>query len=354
MNYIVYILILLLFVLNVPTLFSIDWLQQKNSNGKENALFAKLAGEWTWTCTTKEKLTIQSYKGLFTLSQTRSLLLYEKDGADIDASITGIFSIETKQQLLRKLYLFQNARIIGGEMILAPSFFSQFGRIGLNGDVLWMTDTLQPVSVWHMVNHATIRVVRPGKSDPFDFIEPAVDCRWMRKNHDSETEEKRYPIGWLEKEQRILFLLGGIWNQLEKSEVENTKKASFGGKTVYFTSSRFCRRLLGECAESNRIHLLGLVENLKHQDYSYFFWYQIVETENPAKPDLIGMVGAVNPIGDTVLWKNNGEPAELWHFPDTNTVWRLTPAKDDPFDVKKGVLLSRWVREKKTETGTKP
>ena len=220
---------------------------------------------------------------------------------------------------------------------------------GQDGDLVSLMSNGVIGSIWHWEEKdrfVGLQLPEGCRSFPYDLKQGKIRNRWTRiVNSGQQTWGSVRPIKG--KEYEVLIKMAGAW--MDRG-VDDTTKRTVRTNTVVFTSSASGQRLVMESDfEPDLTHVL-----VSNPEKRCFQWYQIAETTNPEKPSFTALLGALDEKGDSILWKNKGEPAELWHFPDTNTVWRLTPAKDDPFDVKKGVLLSRWVREKKAESGGKP
>ena len=348
-------IVLVLFVGSVTMLFASGLSQKIDVTEKARAVFARLAGEWICTAMPKgrKEEEFESRNLLYTLSRTGNQLLAEEDVTDRFANSTRIYSIDAKRDLLRELDMTENAQNVPEtKPISKPQIVrTRFGKFEASGDVLWLTYMMDPLHVWHMVDDNTIQDMPLGHKSPDDWVNYRPPIRLIRRAYQPQSDTAQEPQGELKEEKRILAGLAGDWTE---QEARNDGTSFAGSKKILFRSSRFQRRFLGEYPDNSGITYIWGVIPVRNNAFRGFFWWQLIETDDPARPDLIGMIGSINPTEDAVLWKKQGQPVELWHFPDTNTVLRLTPCKDDPFDVKKGVLQSRWVREKKTEPGKKP
>jgi len=328
-----------------------DHAAEADSSGREftnkaRALFARLAGDWIHTAMPegRKEADFRSVNVLFTLSRTGNRLLVEPDDTDRPPKSTRIHSIDAKRGLLRELIMTEEAHGLENKPVTHSQIeYTLFGKFETSGDISWLTYQLRPLHVWHMVDDNTIQDVPSESYRPDDWVNYRPPGRLIRRTYEPKNDTAQEAQGVLKEEKRILAALAGDWIE---QEAKDAGTSFAGSKKILFTSSRFHRRLLGEYPDNSGTTYIWGVIPVRKNAFRGFFWWQLIETEDPARPSLIGMIGTVNPTEDAVLWKKNGQPAELWHFPDVDSVVRLTPDANDPFNVSRGKILSRWSRIK--------
>lgn len=74
-------------------------------------------------------------------------------------------------------------------------------------------------------------------------------------------------------------------------------------------------------------------------------WMQITEKKDaPEGLEISDALGTLRDDGKAVLWNKNGRPVELWSLPGADTIVRMTPDAEAPFDVARAKHITTYTR----------